>query len=116
LYGYGRGESPVPEKMFVYPRSCRAADKDNDMTKTLEVKSRGKDAREEKIKKAELLRFIKVLAVSARNRRVLKGAGKAVPRKSACGTRLSQANLGLLREYFAMCLALRREYNGVEGV
>ncbi len=88
------------------------------MTKTLEVKGRGKDAREEKIKKAELLRLMKMLDVNSRPRRA-PGAGKAVPalsRKSASGTRLSQANLALLRQYFSICVALRREYNGVEGV
>jgi len=89
------------------------------MTKTLEVNGRGKYTREEKIKKAELLRLMKVLDVNSRPRRVVKGAGKAVPaasRKCVPGTRLSQANLALLRQYFAICVALRREYNGVEGV
>lgn len=106
------GKSPVCQ------RSYKAADKDNDMTKTPEVKGRSKYSREEKTKKAELLRLMKVLDVNSRPRRVL-GAGKAVPaasRKSASGTRLSQANLDLLRQYFAICVALRREYNGVEGV
>jgi len=89
------------------------------MTKTLEVRGRGKYARGENKKKAELLRLMKVLDMNSRPRRVSKGAGKAVPavsRKSAPGTRLSEATLALLRQYFAICVALRREHNGVEGV
>lgn len=89
------------------------------MTRTLEVKSPARNAREEKIKKEELLRLMKVLDVNSRPRPGTKSSGKAAgaaPRKSCAGTRLSQANLVLLREYFAICVALRREYNGVEGV
>lgn len=89
------------------------------MTKILEVNGRGKCAREEKIKKEALLGLMKVLDANSLPRRVIKRGGKAVPaasRKNAPGTRLSQANLVLLREYFAICVALRREYNGVEGV
>mgnify|MGYP001591382897 CR=1 FL=1 len=89
------------------------------MTKTLEVRGLNKNASEEKIKKEELLRLMRVLDVNSCPRRVIRGSGKVtrtVPRKLASGTRLSQATLGLLRQYFAVCVALRREYNGVEGV
>lgn len=93
--------------------------KGKNMTKTLEVKGLNKNAREEKTKKEELLRLIRVLDVNSRPRRAARGAGKAAPvlsRRSATGTRLSQANIILLRQYFAICVALRREYNGAEVV
>jgi len=89
------------------------------MTKTLEVKGINKYTREEKIKKDELLRLMRMLNVNSRPPRAGNGSWKvvpAVPRHGASGTRLSQATLALLRQYFTLCIALRREYNGVEGV
>lgn len=89
------------------------------MTGTLEVKGRSRCSREEKIKKAELLGLMRVLDMNSRPPRVSKGSGKvkpAMPRNGASGTRLSQATLALLRQYFALCIALRSEYNGAEGV
>jgi len=97
----------------------KPAIKDNTMTKTLEVKVLSKCARDEKIKKGELLRLMKALDTRARSQRVIKGSRKittAVPGKMASGTRLSRATLGLLRQYFAICIALKREYTGIEGV
>lgn len=89
------------------------------MTKTLEVRSPGKCGRGEKAEKDELFRLMKALDANSRPLRVIRSAGKAaraVPRKRAAGTKLSKETLGLLREYFSICVALRREYNGVEGV
>jgi len=89
------------------------------MNKIPEAEVLNKYALSEKIKKTELLRLMKVPDVNSRTLPGSKGSGKAagaVPRRRATGSRLSQATLGLLREYFAICLALRRVYNGVEGI